>query len=192
MTSPSRRRRSGNWKHPKETESILVEPVSRISIAAAQIAFARKYVRTLLDDLDEADWHRKPEGAPTHIAWQVGHLTMAMYMLTLFRLRGKTDDDEALVPKAYLKRFVKGSTPATDLASHPAVGEIRQRFDGVYDCLMETLPTVADSDLDAPVVEPYVGTPNRFGSLLFCAHHEMLHAGQIGLIRRLLGKPPVR
>ena len=28
-------------------------------------------------------------------------------------------------------------------------------------------------------------------ALLWCAHHEMLHAGQIGLLRRHLGYPPI-
>jgi hypothetical protein len=28
------------------------------------------------------------------------------------------------------------------------------------------------------------------GELLWCAHHEMLHGGQIGLLRRHLGYPP--
>jgi hypothetical protein len=30
------------------------------------------------------------------------------------------------------------------------------------------------------------------GSVFVCSAHEMLHAGQIGLLRRLLGKPPLR
>jgi uncharacterized damage-inducible protein DinB len=28
-------------------------------------------------------------------------------------------------------------------------------------------------------------------SLLWCAQHELVHAGQIGLLRRLLGYPPL-
>jgi hypothetical protein len=39
---------------------------------------------------------------------------------------------------------------------------------------------------------PFAGFPTKFGSLLFCSHHEMLHAGQIGLLRRLTGKLPIR
>jgi hypothetical protein len=40
---------------------------------------------------------------------------------------------------------------------------------------------------------PYVeGYPNKLGALLMASHHEFLHAGQIGLLRRLLGKVPVR
>ena len=31
----------------------------------------------------------------------------------------------------------------------------------------------------------------KLDSLFWCAHHEMLHAGQIGLVRRLLGQAPL-
>jgi len=39
---------------------------------------------------------------------------------------------------------------------------------------------------------PYAVHANKLGGLIFCSHHEMLHAGQIGLLRRLLGKQPLR
>jgi hypothetical protein len=39
---------------------------------------------------------------------------------------------------------------------------------------------------------PYAGYPTKLGALLFCPLHEMIHAGQIGLLRRLMGKPPIR
>ena len=32
----------------------------------------------------------------------------------------------------------------------------------------------------------------KLGALFFCSVHEMMHAGQIGLLRRLLGKSPLR
>ena len=43
-----------------------------------------------------------------------------------------------------------------------------------------------------PVEMPYAVHANKLGCLLFCSHHEMLHAGQLGLLRRLLGKEPIR
>ena len=39
---------------------------------------------------------------------------------------------------------------------------------------------------------PYAIEPTKLGSIFFCSAHEMLHSGQIGLIRRLLGRPPLR
>jgi hypothetical protein len=49
-----------------------------------------------------------------------------------------------------------------------------------------------EAHLAEPLDEPYAVYPTKLGAIVFCAHHEMLHAGQIGLLRRLLGKPPIR
>ena len=58
--------------------------------------------------------------------------------------------------------------------------------------MCQELPTFDDQDLDQPVDQPYAAFATRYGALLFAGHHEMLHAGQIGLLRRLMGKAPVR
>lgn len=163
-----------------------------VDVARRQIEFARNYTQSLLVDLSDDEWFRQPAGGVTHLAWQIGHLAMAQYMLTLFRLRGKAPEDEQLIPKSFLKRFVKGSVPAGDPAAYPPHADILNVFHGVSARLMEELPNYRDSDLADTVVEPYALFPTKLGSLFFCGSHEMLHAGQIGLIRRLLGKPPLR
>jgi hypothetical protein len=43
-----------------------------------------------------------------------------------------------------------------------------------------------------PTDMPYAVHPQKIGALMFCPIHESLHSGQIGLIRRLLGKNPIR
>ena len=58
--------------------------------------------------------------------------------------------------------------------------------------LLEVLPAHLDGRGPEPVEAPFAVEATRLGSLLFCSHHEMLHAGQLGLIRRLLGKQPIR
>ncbi len=168
----------------------MTEPL--IDVARRQIEFARNYTQSLLEDIEDDDWFRMPDGCVSHIAWQVGHLSMAQYMLTLFRMRGKLPEDEELIPKVMLKKFIKGSVPDPDPANHPPLSEIRDVFGRVYDQLMAELPNYRDDDLQESVVEPYVAYKNKLGSLFFCASHEMLHAGQIGLIRRLLGKERIR
>jgi uncharacterized damage-inducible protein DinB len=45
--------------------------------------------------------------------------------------------------------------------------------------------------LDEPVLTPHSLVKTKFEALLWCAQHEGVHAGQIGLLRRLLGYPPV-
>jgi hypothetical protein len=164
----------------------------RLELAQRQIEFARGYVLSLLADVGDDDWFRQPAGAPTHLAWQLGHLAMAQYGLCLFRQRGRGEGDAELMSGQFRKLFSRGSEVAPDPASYPRVAEIRGVFDRVLEQVRRELPTFSEASLDEPVDMPYAGYATKYGALLFSSHHEMLHAGQIGLLRRLLGKPPVR
>jgi hypothetical protein len=166
--------------------------MSRLQIALAQIDFAREYTLSLLADIHEADWFHMPAGIPSHIAWQVGHIAMAQYGLALFRQRGRTPEDSDLMSAPFRKQFSRGSEPDPNPANNPSPAEIREVFEKVYAQVKKESPHFADAQLDEPVDMPYMAVPTKLGALYFCAAHEMLHAGQIGLIRRSLGKKPVR
>lgn len=167
-------------------------PLALPDLARRQIEAAREYTLTLIDDIDLADWFRQPSEGVTHVAWQVGHLTMAQYMLTLVRLRGKVEEDASLISRAFLKAFAKGTTPVADPSKYPSPEEILLTLHRVHRQAMDELAGRTEADLQGQVAEPYLLFPNVLGSLFFCAAHEMLHAGQIGLVRRLLGKPTKR
>jgi DinB family protein len=164
-----------------------------LALAIQQIQFARQYTLSLLGDIDPREWFAMPSGCPTHLGWQVGHLAMAQYGLCLFRIRGRQETDAELMTSSFRKQFSKGTTPEANAAIYPPPEDIRATFDHVYAQAMKELPSLSEAMLAEPVDMPYVeGCPNKLGALLFCSHHEFLHAGQIGLIRRLLGKKPVR
>ena len=165
---------------------------SRLELACQQIEFARQYTLSLLADIDEADWFWCPPQGVTHVAWQVGHLAMAQYGLCLFRMRGRHPADGQLMSSTFRKKFSKGSTPDPDPATHPSPTEIRDVLDRVHRQTMEELPGYSDAVLNEPIEEPYAMFPVRLGGLFFCAMHEMMHAGQLGLLRRLMGKATTR
>jgi hypothetical protein len=166
--------------------------LSRLELAIGQIRFAREYTQSLLADLEPYDWFAQPTGGVSHVAWQVGHLAMAQYGLCLFRMRGRASVDSELMSSAFRKKFSKGTTPDPDPTKNPSPEDICGVLNRVYDQAMLELPAFSDPVLDEPIDLPYAAYPTKFGGLLFCSHHELLHAGQIGLLRRLLGKAPVR
>jgi hypothetical protein len=43
-----------------------------------------------------------------------------------------------------------------------------------------------------PTEMPFTAYPIKLGAFLFCPLHESIHSGQIGLLRRAHGLPPVR
>jgi len=167
-------------------------PSTRLQLVCQQIEFARSYTLSLLRDIDESDWFRQPSEGVSHVAWQVGHLAMAQYGLALFRMRGRRPEDTELMSSRFRKKFSKGSTPDPVVENNPSANEIREVFHRVYTRVLAELPQYPDSELDDPVDEPYAIRPTKLGGLYFCAAHEMMHAGQIGLLRRLLGKETIR
>lgn len=169
-----------------------LETSSGLRLAIEQIRFAREYTRSLLDTIPEQLWFEQPAGAPSCVAWQVGHLAMAQYGLCLFRIRGRAEADLTLMSSAFRKKLSRGTTPDPDPATNPAVSEIREVFQRVYQQSLAEMPDYSEAVLQEPVDPPWAVQATKLGCLLFCSHHEMIHAGQLGLLRRLLGLAPVR
>jgi hypothetical protein len=90
------------------------------------------------------------------------------------------------------KLFSRGTTVLADATKYPTAAEIRGTLDRVHAQVRQEGPAFTAEQLKEPVDMPYAAEATKLGSLLFCSHHEMLHAGQLGLLRRLLGKLPVR
>lgn len=165
----------------------------RLQIAIRHIEFARKYSLSLLEDLSEDDWFWMPENYTTHIAWQVGHLAMSQYGLTLYQQRGREREiDSQLMSSKFRKLFMRGTTPLADRESHPPSSEIMEVLHRVHQQMQKEIVTFDGDQLDEPLGPPHAGFATRYGALLFAGDHEMIHSGQIGMLRRLMGKSPLR
>jgi hypothetical protein len=117
---------------------------------------------------------------------------MAEYALTMIRVRGKEPADEEIIPADFFRRFQKGTTPGPDARQYPRPEEIRQVLDRVHRQALEELGRYTDDELDVKLPEPHAVFDTKLGSVFFCSAHELIHAGQIGLLRRLLGRGPLR
>jgi len=165
--------------------------MTRLDLALGQIRLARRYTVRLLETIDLAEWFRQPQEGVSHIAWQVGHLAMAQYRLALERIRGRQLADEELISDCFLIQFGRESVPDAAPVHNPSPASIRAVFDRVHDQVCRELVGLAEEVLDTPPLKPHPLFDTKLGALLWCAQHEMLHAGQIGLLRRLLGHPPL-
>lgn len=166
--------------------------MSRISFVLEQIKTARAYTESFTDGLKPDDWFRRPSEGVTHIAWQFGHLAAAEYFLTLNRIRGPKAEDGELISDKFLKQFGKGSVPDADPRGYPSAEEILATARRVHNRALDELEGLSETVLDEPVDNPHPMFSTKYGALAFCSLHEMLHAGQIGLVRRLLGNAPLR
>ncbi len=166
--------------------------MSRLELVIDQIRKTRNYTEDLLDNIQPEDWFRQPSEGVTHIAWQVGHLAMAQYRLAIQRIRGQKPDDQALIPESFLSQFGKGSVPDPDPDKYCRPDEIRQVFDRVHQQVVAELESLPEELLDESTDSPHPMFNTKLGALQWSAQHEMLHAGQIGLLRRLFGNEPLR
>jgi DinB superfamily len=165
--------------------------MTRLEAALAGMRSAREYTRGLLEGVGDDDWFRMPSEGVTHIAWQVGHLAIAEYRLMLAQVRGTRPDDERFIPASYVKLFGRGSTPSADASAYPSPRELRDVLDEVHQHALAELSSFPHQRLDLPPEREHRLCKTKLDCLEWCARHEMLHAGQIGLLKRLLGKQPV-
>ena len=157
-----------------------------------QVDFSRKYTLGLLENVPEELWPIIPDGASSHITWQVGHLAVSQYGLMLFRQRGRAEGDLELMPGWLRKRFGRGSVPPTNASEIPSKAALLNCLEKIHIASMAALPCFSAEQLLEPTEMPYVVHPIKLGALLFCPIHESIHAGQIGILRRMHGLPPVR
>lgn len=163
--------------------------MNRLTIAIDRIQFARNYTLRLINEVPTSQWYLIPPAGVSHIAWQVGHIAMAQYRLAIDRIRGELPEDEKLIPAEFFRVFGKGTQPQAEESLYPTVSEIRRVLDAVHRQMMLELTVAHDADLDAPPIKPHPLFNRKIDSLYWTAEHEMLHAGQIGLLRRQLGAP---
>jgi hypothetical protein len=166
--------------------------MTRLELAIEQIIFARNYTIELLDQTPVAEWFRQPPGGVSHVGWQVGHLAHAEYRLALWRIRGAQPQDSHLISEAHRGLFGYESVPDPDPAKYPSPADLRAVFDRVHEQALREVRGLDESELDQPVPHPHHFAKTKLLAVVWCAHHEMLHAGQIGLLRRQLGYPPLK
>jgi uncharacterized damage-inducible protein DinB len=100
-------------------------------------------------------------------------------------------DDDWFRPPAFLQIFGRGSEPlAADLA-YPSFESIRDVFERVHQRVLAELPHLAAEQLEArPLTEHRIANTG-LRCLWWCSQHELVHAGQMALIKRQLGYPAI-
>ena len=163
--------------------------------ALAQMQWMRKYTQQLIESVPSELWYTIPTGTTTHLAWQVGHLAVAQYGLMLFRQRGRVEADMQLMPGWLRKNFGRGSQPAgeeSNSGKNPSPSALLEHFSSIHQQACQEVAQLNYATLIEPIEMPYAAYPVKLGALVFCPLHESIHAGQIGLLRRLHGLAPLR
>ena len=165
--------------------------MSQLDLAVQQLEFARGYTLRLLESVSDDEWFRQPHEGVTHIAWQIGHLTMADYRLGMERLRGARPEDEVLIPQRVLSLFRGATMPDPNPAKYPSPQELRGYLKRVRAQMLAEVRHLPEEEWSKPLLQTHPIAKTKLESLFWCGHHELVHAGQVGLLRRLLGHQPL-
>jgi len=156
-------------------------------VIKSQIGTAEYLVEKFTGDLGDDDFlHQLPEGGQT-VTWILGHLACTEDW-TLHHLTGEPYQ----IAEDLHGKFKGGSTVETDPSANPS----RTEIEGIYrEQRARTLAALEQSDESEWDNAAPEGLPEVFptvGSLWgMTATHVFWHVGQITVIRRLLGKPPI-
>jgi uncharacterized damage-inducible protein DinB len=144
---------------------------------------SRKMLHMFVDDLTPDErLHRSCAGANC-IDWLVGHLVVVERM---FHQRiGATSPP---IPEGFDKKFARDES-APKQADYGDTSNLMELFDEQRDATIEKVRTLTADDLAKPLQHPRFSNVGE--AIAFCSLHVAMHAGQMSMIRRSLGKPPV-
>jgi uncharacterized damage-inducible protein DinB len=162
------------------------------AVLAEQLDGTRDWTLKLLADIRGDDWTFQPAAGLAHATWLCGHLACSQHLLIHVRCLGRP-----FLSDAFVANFPIGG-PVRSVREHayPTIDELLRVMADVH---ARTLTAVRGMD-DARLAEPCRGKDggphphyrDKRGAVSHCGRHEAFHAGQLALIRRLLGKSFLR
>lgn len=144
--------------------------------------YQRSYMGLKLNlrDLTDEDCRKQPPGGVNSINWVLGHVVM-MRRLVLRSAGAAPAGDPALIQIYSGEEGVR-----FDPSRAFSLEQLLADLDESQKRLLEALPKLSAEALAAPLRTSTLGD-----FLTFLAYHEGYHNGQLGVLRRLAGKPGV-
>jgi len=150
-----------------------------------QLQFTAGVIRKNAGDVTHEESLRSFQPAGNGLNWVLGHL-VAIRSKLLERLGG-----EPVWSDAECAPYDRHAAPLTNPAQAKPLPEIWRGFDLTQQRLLEAAARLTAAQLSEPlhdVAESPAKTRSEILAVL--GFHDAYHAGQTGVIRRLLGKPP--
>jgi uncharacterized damage-inducible protein DinB len=149
---------------------------------------ARRFSEGVLSSFKTPEeWTHQLFPGANHAMWFAGH--MAMVDNSFLR---RVAPEKGLEKPDYAAKFGRGSTATDNPADYPPADELMAFMRDRRKLMMEEIAKFTDADLSKPLPQGFPAFLPDFGQLFaFFAWHEGMHAGQISMVRRALGHPPI-
>ena len=141
-----------------------------------QLVACHGSIRTNVSGIGHEESLITPQPAGNSLNWVVGHVVASRN--GLLRLSGL----DLHWSKEQARPYIRGSALLAIESARP-FDDILNAYEQTQQKLLERLQNMSDAELDAASDKGTLG--EQLGFLLF---HEAYHAGQVGILRRVLGK----
>lgn len=150
---------------------------------AHHYATGDRIIDRCIGDFTQADW-RIQDPAGHDARWITGHLTITRRRLVaMMGLPALSNEWDAA--------FQRGSLPA-NVPEELSVTQILSAFHEAHQLMTSRWDAITEADLAKPLGRTLPdGSDTIGGAICFLAWHETYHLGQLGLLRRLAGKPGI-
>lgn len=155
---------------------------------ASTLIASQKLFHRYLDDLTPEHFARQPIPGVNSTAWVVGHLALTDRRLLANRL-GVTDLPP--LPAGFEARFATTRAAAGTQSDLGNPAELVALFDAHRLRLIEAVRAAPADVLNRPLDAPHPLFATVGEAVGFMAVHTAMHLGQVTVIRRSLGYPPV-
>jgi hypothetical protein len=148
----------------------------------------RTFSMRLLEDFNTPEeWARQLHEGGNHAIWFIGHMgTTDNFMISVLSPERSESAGELG------DKFGMGSQPSSKVTDYPPVDELLAYMAGRREVFMEILGEMDDAALAEKTPEGSPGFMTDYASVFETAiWHEALHCGQLSMIRRALGNPPI-
>jgi len=162
-------------------------------LLAQQLRETREWTLRLIADVKGDDWFFQPAPGLAHPLWICGHLAGAQTLLVHVRCLGLP----SLVDEAFAKHFpIGGPVKSADEHEYPPVETVLATMEWVHLQTCRDVQEMGDKLLAEPAFggdgKPHPHYKDKAGAVSHCSRHEAFHAGQLAMIRRIMGKPFLR
>lgn len=159
--------------------------LSEVEVFRNNARTTQQIVRLNIEGISQAESLVQPQPAGNCLNWVMGHLVW-VYNLMLPMVK-----QEPLSNGEILKRCARGTPPLTDFSEASDMNDLIQMWDESIERYDAGLAGLTSDDLDAKAPMSPRDNPNEtVRSLLgLVTFHQAYHAGQLGVLRRIAGKP---
>ncbi|MFM2096052.1 MAG: hypothetical protein RIS70_3176 [Planctomycetota bacterium] len=153
-----------------------------------QLRAARQHSERLLEDFHTPEaWTHQVHPGCNHALWFAGHMAYAdNFFISI------VDPNRSVKLPEFEAKFGMGSQPTNSPADYPTAESVLESMRERRGTLLEILGQLSDEALAGKTPD---GAPEFLPDLAsvfeMAVWHEGMHSGQLSVVRRAMGKPPI-